>query len=71
MDVTYLLIGALIGLVVGGIIVFVFSKGLLKKEKENMLNEVKSKQEGIKQEKILQAKEKFLSLKEFMSFSEK
>ena len=64
MDVTYLLIGALIGLVVGGIIVFMFSKGLLKKERENMINEVKSKQEGIKQEKILQAKEKFLALKE-------
>ena len=64
MDVLYILIGALVGLVIGGVGAFSFSKGLLKKEKEGMIAEVKSKQEGIKQEKILQAKEKFLALKE-------
>jgi ribonuclease Y len=64
MDVLSILIGAIVGLIIGGIAVFSFSKGLLKKEKDGMLAEVKSKQEGIKQEKILQAKEKFLALKE-------
>lgn len=59
-----ILIGAIIGLIIGGVAVFMFSKGLLNKEKEGMLTEVKLKQESIKQEKILQAKEKFLSLKE-------
>ncbi|MEN9001633.1 MAG: Rnase Y domain-containing protein, partial [Flavobacteriales bacterium] len=64
MTLTGILIGAIIGLVIGGVAVFIFSKGLLKKEKEGMLKEVKLKQESIKQEKILQAKEKFLALKE-------
>ncbi len=64
MDVLSILIGAIIGLVIGGIAVFMFSKGLLKKEKDNMLADMKDKQETIKQEKILQAKEKFLALKE-------
>lgn len=64
MDPLGILIGAIIGLIIGGVIVFMFSKGLLKKEKEGMLKEVKLKQESIKQEKILQAKEKFLALKE-------
>jgi ribonucrease Y len=64
MEVISILVGAILGLVVGGVAVFLFSKGLLKKEKETMLADIKDKQETIKQEKILQAKEKFLALKE-------
>ena len=64
MEPISIVIGVVIGLVIGGVAVFLFSKGLLKKEKEGMLEEIKSKQESIKQEKILQAKEKFLALKE-------
>ena len=54
MEPTSIVIGVVIGLIIGGVAVFLFSKGLLKKEKEGMLEEIKSKQESIKQEKILQ-----------------
>ncbi len=64
MELISIVIGVVVGLIIGGGAVFMFSKGLLKKERESMLTEIKGKQESIKQEKILQAKEKFLALKE-------
>ncbi len=64
MEPISIVIGVVVGLIIGGGAVFMFSKGLLKKERESMLTEIKGKQESIKQEKILQAKEKFLALKE-------
>jgi len=64
MELISIVIGVVVGLIIGGGAVFMFSKGLLKNERESMLSEIKGKQESIKQEKILQAKEKFLALKE-------
>lgn len=64
MEPISIVIGVVVGLIIGGAAVFMFSKGLLKKERDGMLAEIKGKQESIKQEKILQAKEKFLALKE-------
>lgn len=64
MELISIVIGVVVGLIIGGGAVFMFSKGLLKNERESMLTEIKGKQESIKQEKILQAKEKFLALKE-------
>ena len=64
MDITTLVIGALAGLVVGAVVTIIFSKSVLKKESENLIKEAELKQESIKQEKIMQAKEKFLALKQ-------
>ena len=64
MDVTSIIIGALAGIVLGAIVAIMFSKSVLKKEKENLVKEAELKQESIKQEKIMQAKEKFLTLKQ-------
>jgi len=64
MDNTSIIIGLLAGIVVGAIVAIMFSKSVLKKEKENLIKEAELKQESIKQEKIMQAKEKFLALKQ-------
>ncbi len=59
-----ILIGALIGLVVGGILAYIALNNGLKAKKASALKEAKNEAEAIKKEKILQAKEKFLHLKE-------
>jgi ribonuclease Y len=59
-----IVIGAVIGLVVGGIIAYIALNSGLKSKKASALKEAKSEAETIKKEKILQAKEKFLQLKE-------
>ncbi|MFL5752169.1 MAG: ribonuclease Y [Bacteroidia bacterium] len=53
----------IIGLVVGFVLANSKLNGSIKKEKENQVKEAEVKAEAIKQEKILQAKEKFLQLK--------
>jgi len=59
-----LIAGALIlGIVAGFILAGSKLNASAKKEKENMIKEAEVKAEAIKQEKILQAKEKFLQLK--------
>ncbi|HRO75183.1 MAG TPA: ribonuclease Y [Crocinitomicaceae bacterium] len=60
MEVLYVIIGVLVG---GGGIFFV-QNSLLKKKREVILKEAEVQAETLKNEKILQAKEKFLKLKE-------
>ena len=59
-----IVIVAVIGLFVGGIIAYIGLNSGLKSKKESALKEARSEAETIKKEKILQAKEKFLQLKE-------
>ncbi len=59
-----ILIGALAGLIVGGVIVFLLLNSAMKKRKTGILKEAEFEAEAIKKDKILQAKEKFLQLKE-------
>ena len=63
-DIVSILIGALAGLVVGGVIIFIALNSLSKKRREAVLKEAEAEGEALKKEKILQAKEKFLQLKE-------
>jgi len=55
--------GLILGLIVGFIIANSRLNKSAKKEKENSIKEAELKAEAVKQEKILQAKEKFLQLK--------
>ena len=63
-DIVAALIGAIIGLVAGGAIVYMVVNGLMKKRRESILREAEAEGEAIKKEKIFQAKEKFLQMKE-------
>ena len=58
------IIGALIGLIGGGVATFIIQQTMLKKRKEQILKEADLEGEAMKKEKILQAKERFLKLKE-------
>ena len=58
------IIGALVGLIGGGVLVFLIQSTLLKKRKEQVLKEAELEGEAMKKDKILQAKERFLKLKE-------
>ncbi|MGV3610980.1 MAG: ribonuclease Y [Fluviicola sp.] len=58
------IIGALIGLIGGGIVTFIIQQTMLKKRKEQILKEADLEGEAMKKDKILQAKERFLKLKE-------
>lgn len=64
MDITTILLGSLVGILVGGGLTFVLQNTLLKKRREQIIKEAESEAEATKKEKILQAKEKFLKLKE-------
>ena len=55
--------GLILGLVVGFVIANSRLNSGAKQEKENLIKEAEVKSEALKQEKILQAKEKFLQLK--------
>ncbi|MDG1659258.1 MAG: Rnase Y domain-containing protein, partial [Crocinitomicaceae bacterium] len=54
----------IIGAVVGVVIAFVVQSMLLKKRKEQIVADAEKEGENLKQKKMLQAKEKFMSLKE-------
>ncbi len=64
---TIAIIFIVVALIVGVVVGFVISNSRLnagaQKEKENLIKEAEVKSEALKQEKILQAKEKFLQLK--------
>lgn len=64
MDITTMLLGSLVGILIGGGLTFVLQNTLLKKRREQIIKEAESEAEATKKEKILQAKEKFLKLKE-------
>ncbi len=59
-----IIIGVSIGLIIGVVLAVVVQNVLLKKRKEQILNEAETEGESIKKDKIIQAKEKFLNLKE-------
>ena len=63
MDITAISIGLLIGAIIGVTIGTSFLKLQSKQEKE-LLYKAKIQAENIKKDKIIQAKEKFLELKE-------
>ncbi len=63
-SITSIIIGAAIGIVVGGIIVFLLQKSILKGKAENIIKEAEADGEARKKDKILQAKERFLQLKD-------
>ena len=59
-----ILIGALVGLVGGGAVVYLVLNAAMKKRSDVILKEAEVQAEALKKEKIVQAKEKFLQLKE-------
>lgn len=59
-----ILIGALVGLVGGGAVVYLVLNATMKKRSDVILKEAEVQAEALKKEKIVQAKEKFLQLKE-------
>lgn len=63
MDIISIVIGLLLGIIVGGIVVYFFLGKGIKSKKEAILKAANIKAEAIKKDKIIQAKEKFLSLK--------
>lgn len=62
-EMLYVIIAALGGVAVGGLITWVIFNNVLKGKKESILEEAAKEGETIKEKKILQAKEKFLELK--------
>ena len=63
MELLFILIAAIAGLAVGGILTSTFLRSTLLKKSKQILKEANSEAEVIKKDKILQAKEKFLQLK--------
>ena len=64
MELLPIAIGAIAGVVIGtGLAYLLFTK-LLDKKAQEIVREAEEKGENVKQAKILQAKEKFLALKE-------
>ena len=64
MDVISIVVGLLGGLVVGVLVAFVLQKSALKSKTNAILKEAEVDAEALKKEKILQAKERFLQLKD-------
>lgn len=58
-----IVIGAVIGLVVGGLLTWVLMNTALKNKSTQIIKDAENEAEVIKKDKILQAKEKFLQLK--------
>jgi len=64
MDITSIIIGAVVGIAIGAIIAFALQKSALKAKTKSILKEAEVEGESLKKDKILQAKEKFLQLKD-------
>jgi len=64
MDIISILVGLLGGILAGGGIAFVALNNANKKQATGILKEAEAEGEALKKEKIVQAKEKFLELKE-------
>ncbi len=62
-DLIYVIVAALSGVAVGGLITWFVFNNVLKTKKESILSEATNEGETLKEKKILQAKEKFLELK--------
>ncbi|NBR15810.1 MAG: DUF3552 domain-containing protein, partial [Crocinitomicaceae bacterium] len=59
-----IIIGLIIGLAGGGAATYVLTQKVLKTKSEKIVKDAEFEAENIKKERILQAKEKFLKLKE-------
>jgi ribonuclease Y len=64
MDALSITIGVVVGAVVGGIGAFAYLNSANSRKKNGIIKEAEKEAEAIKKDKILQAKEKFLQLKE-------
>ena len=64
MEITDVLIGLLVGVIVGGAIAWLALNTMLNKKKTSILDKAEREGEANKKEKMLQAKEKFYQLKE-------
>jgi ribonuclease Y len=64
MDVVSIIVGAAIGLVIGGVIAYFILDKALKKKAADVIKKAVKEGESMKKERILQAKEKFLTLKQ-------
>ncbi len=64
MDTMSIVVGLAIGIIVGGAAVWGILNSAMKKKKEAAIRSAAKEAEAIKKDKILQAKEKFLQLKE-------
>ena len=64
MDTISIIVGLSIGIMVGAIIAFVLQKSVLKSKANSILKEAEIEGEALKKDKVLQAKEKFLQLKD-------
>ncbi len=62
-EIMYVLVSALAGVAVGGLITWFIFNNVLKTKKEGILSEAEKEGETIKEKKILQAKEKFFEMK--------
>ena len=63
MDIIIIVVIALVGLILGAVIAFLFLKMLNKGKADAIVKEAEAEAEVIKKDKMLQAKEKFLQLK--------
>ncbi|MBN9294953.1 MAG: ribonuclease Y [Flavobacteriia bacterium] len=59
-----IILGAIIGIVAGGVAAYFIQNSLLTRKKDTIIKEAELEAETIKKDKMLQAKEKFLKLKE-------
>ncbi len=64
MDITSLVIGLLAGVVAGGIVAYFLINMALKAKRDKVIKEAELEAEGIKKDKMIQAKEKFMQLKD-------
>lgn len=64
MEITSIVLGAVGGLVLGGVLMFLILDRMLKSRKKSIIEEAKKEGQSIKKDKILQAKEKFHQLKQ-------
>lgn len=64
MEITSVIIGLVVGLILGGVIVFILQKTALKAKAESIIKDAETEGETLKKDKVLQAKEKFLQLKD-------
>ncbi len=64
MDITSVLIGVVVGLVIGSVLMFLFLDKIMKSRKKGMIEDAVKEGQAIKKNKIIQAKEKFHQLKQ-------
>jgi ribonuclease Y len=59
-----IVVGLLVGLIGGGVVMAIIQQTVLKSKREKLIKDAELEGENIKKDKLLQAKENFLKLKE-------